>query len=128
MDIINTMNKINAIGRYVLLTVFALMLVSTVFASNPKATESSLKSGLKTLCQASQMFLGATAMILVVLAGTTYAIGQMLGAETRARASVWATAMLTGAVIGIVIYVVAPMIIIAMVPGASLKASDPCSF
>ncbi|MFH1447725.1 MAG: hypothetical protein ABIG39_02580, partial [Candidatus Micrarchaeota archaeon] len=38
-----------------------------------------------------------------ILAGGIYAIGQVLGAETRARASVWATAMLVGGVIGLII-------------------------
>ncbi|MFH1471040.1 MAG: hypothetical protein ABIF01_04790, partial [Candidatus Micrarchaeota archaeon] len=41
--------------------------------------------------------------LMFIMAGGIYAIGQMLGAETRARASVWATAMLVGGVIGLVI-------------------------
>ncbi|MBI5228254.1 hypothetical protein HY988_06705 [Candidatus Micrarchaeota archaeon] len=65
-------------------------------------------------------------MLLIVLAGAIYAIGQILGAETRARATVWATAMLTGAVIGIIIYILAPVILIALVPGATGKAGNPC--
>jgi Na+-driven multidrug efflux pump len=55
-------------------------------------------------------------MVLVVLAGATYAIGQILGAETRARAAVWATAMLTGAVIGIVIYIIMPPLLKILLP------------
>ena len=47
------------------------------------------------------------AMLMVLLASVIYATGQMMGAETRARANVWATACLTGALIAILIVVVA---------------------
>jgi hypothetical protein len=55
-------------------------------------------------------------MLLIILAAAVYAIGQIVGAETRARASVWATAMITGALIGIVIYLVVPGLIKLMLP------------
>ena len=124
MNILSIIGKANAIGKYVLLVVLALNLVSVVFAS------SGLTSALKELCKMSQTFLGVTAMVLVVLAGTVYAIGQILGAETRARAAVWATAMLTGAVIGAIIYIVAPIIIKGLLTGTSAVPSGagPCDF
>ena len=50
----------------------------------------------------------AFAMLMIVIAGVIYAAGQVMGAETRARANVWATAALTGALIGILIYAIAP--------------------
>jgi hypothetical protein len=85
-----------------------------------------------TLCSISQTFLGAAVMVLIVLAGVTYAIGQILGAETRARATVWATAMLTGAIIGAIIYIVAPTIINALLSNSGVTplgggSSNPCA-
>lgn len=125
MNILSMMSKANAIGKYLLLTVLVLNLLSLSFAT----AVAPLKSALQALCQMSQQVLGITAMVLVVLAGTTYAIGQVLGAETRARAAVWATAMLTGAVIGALIYIVTPTIIRALLPTGTgtPTGTDPCS-
>lgn len=124
MNIMGYMNKINTVGKYLVLAVLALNLISLTSAS------SGLSSALNQLCVMSQQFLGIAVMVLIVLAGTIYAIGQVLGAETRARASVWATAMLTGAIIGVIIYIVTPVIVRALigntmssVPGAS---GNPC--
>ena len=50
-------------------------------------------------------------MLLVVAAAVVYAVGQVLGAETRARASVWATAMFIGAIIGALLYILLPFIL-----------------
>ena len=73
--------------------------------------------------------------LIIVLAAIVYSIGQITGAETRARASVWATAMIVGALVGFAIYLVVPPVIKALVgSGAgSLSAltgtgSDPCNF
>jgi hypothetical protein len=126
MNIMSFVNKINAVGKYLVLAVLALNLLSLSNAS------SGLSAALNTLCVMSQQFLGIAVMVLIVLAGTVYAIGQVLGAETRARASVWATAMLTGAVIGVIIYIITPVIVRALIgssmgsatlPGAS---GNPC--
>ncbi len=127
MNIIGYMNKINRVGK---LLAMVLLVLSLSFAQT-----SGVISGMKQLCQTSQLFLGVTSMLLIVLAGTAYAIGQMMGAETRARAAVWATAMLTGAVIGIIIYLVSPAIIKAFIgtgvrtsSGLSTTDNDPCNF
>ena len=131
MNIIGYMNKLNAIGKYLLILVLVINLVSLIAASGTSggtgsgASVGNLGTAMKSLCATAKSFLGATAMILVVLAGATYAIGQILGAETRARASVWATAMLTGAVIGIVIYIVMPPLIGTMFAGTA-TSGDPC--
>ena len=138
MDVIKSMNALNKMGRYLLLTVFVINLVSMASALNIIATHETSSNGattgistaLSSLCVLSQTFLGAAVMVLIVLAGATYAIGQILGAETRARATVWATAMLTGAIIGIIVYIVAPMIIVALLgsgSGISANATTPCS-
>jgi hypothetical protein len=55
----------------------------------------------------------------------------VLGAETRARASVWATAMLTGAVIGILIYLITPMVLKALLADTGVTfvegQENPCA-
>ena len=50
--------------------------------------------------------MGAFAALLVVVAAATYVIGQMFGAETRARAVTWATGLLAAAILSTVIYMV----------------------
>jgi hypothetical protein len=78
----------------------------------------------------AQQFLGIAVMVLIVFAGAIYAIGQILGAETRARAAVWATAMLTGAIIGIIIYVITPPLVSLLTAGTGVSTaggSNPCA-
>ncbi len=132
MNIISFLNRINATGRYLLMIVLVLNLFSVVIADESTTDgATNLCEGLKTMCQISQTFLAAAIMIMIVLAGATYAIGQILGAETRARASVWATAMLTGAIIGALIYVIAPMVIKGILGnqiGTQQLGDDPCAF
>ncbi|MFA5049780.1 MAG: hypothetical protein WC501_02120, partial [Candidatus Micrarchaeia archaeon] len=55
--------------------------------------------------------MGAVMLILIVMAAIIYAAGQVMGAETRARANVWATSMFLGAIIGGLIYLVVPVFI-----------------
>ncbi|MFA5105809.1 MAG: hypothetical protein WC506_02505 [Candidatus Micrarchaeia archaeon] len=78
----------------------------------------SLSTALSTFCNAINGIIPIVSMLMVVGGGVIYAAGQLMGAETRARANVWATAMLTGAVIGILIRVVAPSILSLLYAGA----------
>jgi hypothetical protein len=130
MNIISFLNRVNAMGRYLLLAVLVMNFLSLVAAEDTGTQR--LCEGMRGLCRTSQAFLGAAMMVMIILAGATYAIGQILGAETRARASVWATAMLTGAIIGALIYIIAPMVISRMIGETEYvslsDANDPCSF
>ncbi|MDD5023397.1 MAG: hypothetical protein PHU63_04475, partial [Candidatus ainarchaeum sp.] len=65
-------------------------------------------------------------LILVVLAAIIYAAGQVLGAETRARANVWATSMFVGAVIGGLIYLVVPVFLGALLGGSAEDITGKC--
>lgn len=126
MDIFGIMSSINKYGRYLVVLVVMANLVSVSFAGT-----SGIQSALQDLCQAATMFLSAAIIIMIILAGAIYAIGQVMGAETRARASVWATAMLTGAVIGTVIYILTPYIIQTMLgtgTAVSIDPGNPCQF
>ena len=105
----------------------ALFLISVVlfiitFAYAAETT--GIEDAMKQLCKDARSVLAIGVMLMVIMAAVVYAIGQILGAETRARASVWATAMMTGAVIAIIIYLVVPNIIGIMAP--DLDVEDAC--
>ena len=89
---------------------FSLLLFGTAFAASPQPTDT-LKQALSDLCGSVQNLIPIAAMLMILLAAVIYATGQMMGAETRARANVWATSCLTGALIGILISVIAPAVL-----------------
>ncbi len=67
------------------------------FATLPIVTQLSL------LCGNIKSIVPIVAVLMFITAGAVYAAGQIMGAETRARANVWSTAMLVGGIIGLVI-------------------------
>ncbi|NYZ74008.1 hypothetical protein H0O00_02610 [Candidatus Micrarchaeota archaeon] len=73
---------------------------------------------LKGLAETSLIFL---MVIFLVLAAGAYAMGQMFGAETRARAAVWATGLLAGAIIAAVIYALLYAIVPSLVGAISVS-------
>jgi hypothetical protein len=89
-----------------------ILLVLAVLASVAFATQlETVLTAISDLCNGLRNLLPVAAMLMIILAGVIYAAGQMMGAETRARANVWATAALTGALIAILIAVVAPSVL-----------------
>ena len=90
--------------------IFVVMaaLVASAFASSMLGT---VQDAMSQLCTGLTTMLPVAAMLMIILAGVIYAAGQMMGAETRARANVWATACLSGALIAILITVVAPAVL-----------------
>ncbi|MCX6778515.1 MAG: hypothetical protein NT157_06595 [Candidatus Micrarchaeota archaeon] len=62
-----------------------------------------MAASLSLICSNIKGVVPIVALLLFILAGAIYAIGQVLGSETRARATVWATAMLVGGIIGLII-------------------------
>lgn len=108
--------KISAIGNgrifgYLLAAVILLNLVGIGFAASGP---SSIYSALRDLCRAVNQLLAVAIMLMVILAAVIYAAGQVMGAETRARATVWATAMFTGAIFAAIIYLIVPWMIQTM--------------
>jgi hypothetical protein len=94
------MNKYNLVSRFTALAVIVLM--SNLVAAQP-ADCAGLCLSLWQVCGTIKTIVPVVALLMFILAGGIYAIGQVLGAETRARASVWATAMLVGGIIGLII-------------------------
>ena len=95
-------------GKAVVFAFTLSLLASFAFADDPT---SQLKNALSSLCSGLSQMVPVAAMLMVLLASVIYATGQMMGAETRARANVWATSALTGALIGILISVIAPSVL-----------------
>ncbi|MBD3389664.1 hypothetical protein GF415_01780, partial [Candidatus Micrarchaeota archaeon] len=85
---------------------FGVMLFGLLAANNPDVD--SISAGLCELYDMVSTLLAVVVFVLIVVAAIVYAAGQVMGAETRARASVWATSMIVGAIIGIVIYLLVP--------------------
>ncbi|MFH2100554.1 MAG: hypothetical protein ABII71_00500 [Candidatus Micrarchaeota archaeon] len=117
------LSNIKVAGRIMMVL---MLLTGFAFAGNTSGTEN-LEQAMEDLCNNARALLGIGAMLLVILAAAVYAIGQIVGAETRARASVWATAMLTGAVIGVIIYMLVPTIV-ATILGSDSPGDNPCAF
>ncbi|MFA5049782.1 MAG: hypothetical protein WC501_02130 [Candidatus Micrarchaeia archaeon] len=68
-----------------------------------------LKNAICVVVDLVKSLMSAVFLILIVLSAIIYGAGQILGAETRARANVWATSMFLGAIIGGLIYLVVPL-------------------
>ncbi len=83
----------------------------------------SIKAGICGLYNLVNTVLTAVIFLLIVAAAVVYAGGQLLGAETRARATVWATSMFMGALIGVLIYVIVPYVLGMMMPGGAFTTS-----
>ena len=96
------------IGIFVVMAV----MVASVFADTTML--GGVKDAMSSLCAGLTQMLPVAAMLMVILAGVIYASGQMMGAETRARTNVWATAALTGALMAILIAVIAPAVLTAI--------------
>ena len=83
---------------------------------------SNVAQAINDLCVGLKTMLPVAAMLMIILAGVIYAAGQMMGAETRARTNVWATACLTGALMAVLIAVVAPSVL-SMIYGSEWSAN-----
>ena len=95
-----------------------VLLLSMLFGLVVAGETESIKAGICSLYTLVNTVLTAVIFLLIVAAAVVYAGGQLLGAETRARATVWATSMFMGALIGVLIYVIVPFVLTAMAGNA----------
>ncbi|MFA6531087.1 MAG: hypothetical protein WCT31_05110 [Candidatus Micrarchaeia archaeon] len=96
---------------------------------DPAGASGSIQAALQSLCQLAKNILGTAMMFMVVTSALVYAVGQTMGAETRARASVWATSMFNGAIIAALIYILVPFVINKMLEGQSVPdVTSVCFF
>jgi hypothetical protein len=92
----------------------ACMLVLFALCGTGFAGVINIGKTISTMCTEISDILPVVCMLMIIGAGVVYAAGQIMGAETRARATQWATAMLIGAVMGILIITVAPSVLSIM--------------
>jgi hypothetical protein len=96
---------------------FVAVLALSALAS--AAILGTIQEAASQLCLNLKSLIPVVAMMMLVLGGVIYAAGQMMGAETRARANVWATAALTGALIAIMMAVVGPAVLNIIYPNSA---------
>ena len=87
---------------------FTLFVLTLVYAQTSPST-ANLGNALTSLCTLFNQILPIAVLVVIVLAGVVFAVGQTMGAETRARANVWATNLLIGALIAGAVIIVAPL-------------------
>ena len=87
----------------------SFLFLGLVFAANEPTSK--LKTAISDFCGSLTNLLPVAAMLMVVVGAVIYAAGQVMGAETRARSNVWATAALTGAMMGLLITAVTPPVL-----------------
>lgn len=81
-----------------------LCLPSLVFS----AGLGSASTAVSQFCGMAIDLLPPLAMLMVLVGAVVYAAGQVMGAETRSRANVWASACMIGAVMGTLIVSISP--------------------
>src|SRR3989344_3272037 len=120
------MNNPSIWKSLVLVSLFSILLASLSYAitlipggggGGTASGPTAIASALLSLCETVKGFLGVAMMLMILLAAVIYAAGQVMGAETRARASVWATAMFTGAIFAAIIFLIVPWVIGLVVGG-----------
>src|SRR3989338_5576367 len=100
--------------KIVSLLLLCILFINFAMAQDPSRN---LRNAFGAICDTAKGLLALVAIVLIVLAAIVYGLGQVLGAETRARATVWATAMFTGAIIGGLIWIIMPWIISILMSG-----------
>lgn len=104
------MVNVKSIVRVLALSGFSVLSMAAVSFAVSQGYQN-ITNAMSCLCGQLMTILPVVSMLMIIGAGVVYAAGQFLGAETRARANTWATAMLVGAIIGIIITVLAPTIL-----------------
>ncbi|MEM3373152.1 MAG: hypothetical protein QXF76_02975 [Candidatus Anstonellales archaeon] len=85
-----------------------LVLVINGFVLYSSNSFDPIKNTASNVCKSLRTLLPPLSMLMLIGAGVVYVGGQFTGAETRSRANVWATNLLIGALIGLLIAAVAP--------------------
>jgi len=110
------------------MAVLALVLIaSAVFAQRTYDTTDAkvrLIAGLNDLCVQLVSILPIIAILLFVLAAVVYGIGHIFGAEMRSKATGWATSMIVGAVISLLIFLLTRPVLSIFVP--DIETSNFC--
>lgn len=112
------MNKISMI--LIVFSIFAL-----VFAQDISDFSQRLVNSLNGICVQLTQILPILAILLFVLAAVIYGIGHIFGAEMKSKATGWATSMVVGAVISLLIFLLAKPILGVFMP--EMATTDFCT-
>lgn len=94
-----------AVGISIAVLVMLYILVPAFMTGGVPSDGDVLLDPIKTIRNVAESALVALIFLFLVLAALVYAVGQVTGAQTRAKASVWATGLLSGAVVAAVLYI-----------------------
>ncbi|MGV8176517.1 MAG: hypothetical protein ACP5NX_01830 [Candidatus Bilamarchaeaceae archaeon] len=95
--------------RTLIISAMLLILAGTAYADD-------FGSAVNGLCGTVRASIGAIFLFLIILSGAIYGVGQALGAESRARATVWATNMFLATLVGSMLIFAGPMAVNAFMP------------
>lgn len=79
---------------------------------------------LNNICVYVSSMVPIISVILVVIAGLVYSIGKVLGQEYRAKTETWATTIVIGAVLGLILALSAPFIVGVLVESFELEGVE----
>ena len=97
------------------------------FAAAPLSSATSLTNSFEQIYCTLSGVLPPIAMVLVIMAAVIYAAGQVGGAEFRANAAKWATALIVGAVLALVLILLLPGILGALDTTAGHSYAIACA-
>jgi len=109
----------------IMLLLFFLPGYSTGHSPLKPAVGTELTNTVKTLLKNSEAILFDLIIVLLVIGALVYMIGQMFDSDSRARAVVWSTGMLVGAVFASVLYVFAYIILPKLLFNTDLDVLNP---
>ncbi len=99
------------------------LLLSFVSFSQNEGVGERLKGAICQVTDLLKSVLAPLLILVIVLAALTYGAGHVLGQEFGARAKSWALNMIIFAVIGVIIYLVAPFIFKAIAPEIDIETA-----
>jgi len=79
---------------------------------------------LNNICVYISSIVPIISVMLVVIAGLVYSIGKVLGQEYRAKTETWATTIVIGAVLGLILALSAPFIVGTLVETFELEGME----
>ncbi len=97
----------------IIASIAGFLLFSSAYALQTSGL-AGVKNAVSDMCATLKDMLPVVSMLMIIGGAVVYASGQIMGAETRARATTWATAMVVGAMFGILIAVIAPSVLTAI--------------
>ena len=105
---------------FVFLIMVAILVATLAFAQEPQER---FVTGLNNICIMVKNLLPIVVILLFVIAALVYGVGQIFGAEMKSKAQSWATNMVVGAIIGLIIWVLTKPILSLFLPEEAIPTS-----